>query len=62
MTAKAKYGHSIEFGMRTAEAGVTAVRQGKRVLGFGFIDTEELGFKIAQALLRELNSEAGEAS
>ncbi|MEK8144481.1 SFCGS family glycine-rich protein [Streptomyces sp. M10(2022)] len=39
VTAKAKYGHSIEFGMRTAEAGITAIQQGKRVLGFGFLDT-----------------------
>lgn len=62
VTAKAKYGHSIEFGMRSAEAGVTAIQQGKRVLGFGFLDTEELGFTLAQALKRELGSQTGEAS
>lgn len=51
VTAKAKYGHEIEFGMRSAGAGVTAIQQGKRVLGFGFLDTSELGRQVTEALL-----------
>ncbi|MFJ9410013.1 SFCGS family glycine-rich protein [Streptomyces sp. NPDC101393] len=58
VTAKAKYGHDIEFGMRSPQAGITAVQQGKTVLGFGFLDSEELGFKVAEALLRKLGEAA----
>ncbi|MFE6160696.1 SFCGS family glycine-rich protein [Streptomyces sp. NPDC056486] len=58
VTAKAKYGHDIEFGMRSAQAGVTAVEQGRTVLGFGFLDSEELGFKVTEALLKKLGRTA----
>ncbi|MEV8313547.1 SFCGS family glycine-rich protein [Streptomyces sp. NPDC059900] len=58
VTAKAKYGHEIEFGMRSAQAGVTAVEQGRTVLGFGFLDSEELGFKVTEALLKKLGRTA----
>ncbi|GAB2805826.1 SFCGS family glycine-rich protein [Streptomyces sp. NPDC054796] len=62
VTAKAKYGHDIEFGMRSPRAGVTAVEQGRTVLGFGFLDSEELGFAVAEALLKKLAAaEPGEA-
>ncbi|TFD95160.1 hypothetical protein E3T61_00545 [Cryobacterium lactosi] len=53
VTAKSKYGYEIEFNMRSADAGVTAVQTGKQVLGFGFLDTEELGFRIATALIKK---------
>ena len=53
VTAKAKYGHDIEFGMRSAQAGVTAVQQGRTVLGFGFLDSEELGYAVTEALLKK---------
>jgi uncharacterized protein (TIGR03577 family) len=52
VTAKSKYGYEIEFNMRSADAGVTAVQTGKKVLGFGFLDTEDLGFRIATALIK----------
>lgn len=58
VTAKSKYGYDIEFNMRSADAGVTAVQNGKRVLGFGFLDTEDLGFRVATALLKKLESGA----
>ncbi|MFF0400352.1 SFCGS family glycine-rich protein [Streptomyces sp. NPDC005248] len=58
VTAKAKYGHDIEFGMRSVQAGITAVEQGRTVLGFGFMDTEELGRAIAGALLKKLGEQA----
>jgi uncharacterized protein (TIGR03577 family) len=58
VTAKAKYGHDIEFGMRSVQAGVTAVEQGRTVLGFGFLDSEELGYKVTEALLKKLSGGA----
>jgi uncharacterized protein (TIGR03577 family) len=56
VTARTKYGHDVEFGLRSVQAGVTAVESGRTVIGFGFLDTEDLGFQIARALLRKLES------
>lgn len=58
VTAKSKYGYEIEFNMRSADAGVTAVQTGKRVLGFGFLDTEDLGFRVASALIKKHEASA----
>jgi uncharacterized protein (TIGR03577 family) len=58
VTAKAKYGHDVEFGMRSVDAGVTALREGKRVLGFGFMDVEDLGYRITTEYLQLLEKEA----
>ncbi len=58
VTAKSKYGHDIEFGMRSVDAGVTAVQAGKTVLGFGFLDTYELGHRIATELVRRAGAHA----
>jgi uncharacterized protein (TIGR03577 family) len=52
VTAKTKYGYPVEFGLRSIDAGVTALRQGKRVLGFGFLDSEELGRRITEEYIR----------
>jgi uncharacterized protein (TIGR03577 family) len=52
LTAKTKYGYPCEFGLRSIDAGSTALQQGKRVLGFGFMDSEELGRKITEAYIR----------
>lgn len=48
ITAKTKYGYDVEFGLRSVDAGVTAIRAGKRVVGFGFMDTEELGRRLTE--------------
>ncbi|WP_043263609.1 SFCGS family glycine-rich protein [Streptomyces sp. CT34] len=58
VTARTRYGHDIAFGLRSAQAGVTAVQEGRTVLGFGFLDTAELGFAVAEALLRRLGDPA----
>lgn len=58
VTAKAKYGHEIEFGLRSVDAGVTAVQTGKTVLGFGFLDTHELGLRIARELIKRQEAAA----
>jgi hypothetical protein len=34
--------------MRSIDQGVTAVKEGVKVLGFGFMDVEELGRRIVE--------------
>lgn len=53
LTAKNKYGYSERHGMRSIEEGETAIADGCKVLGFGFMDTEELGRRIAKAYLKK---------
>ena len=48
VTANTKYGYPMEFSLRTIDAGVTAVRNGARVVGFGFLDQEELGKRLTE--------------
>jgi uncharacterized protein (TIGR03577 family) len=43
------YGYTARHGLRTVEAGVTAINEGIQVIGFGFMDTEELGKEITKA-------------
>ncbi|MFC0272620.1 SFCGS family glycine-rich protein [Metabacillus herbersteinensis] len=52
ITAQTKYGYQAHYGMRSIDEGVTAINEGKRVLGFGFNDVEELGKRITEALLK----------
>lgn len=52
ITAQSKYGYPASHGMRSADEGVTALREGKRVLGFGFMDTEELGKRLTEELIK----------
>ena len=51
ITAKTKYGYAVEFGLRSIEAGVTAIKKGARVVGFGFMDKEELGQRLTEAYI-----------
>lgn len=53
LTAKNKYGYSERHGMRSPEEGETAIAEGCKVLGFGFMDTEELGRRIVKAYLKK---------
>ena len=48
LMAANKYGYRCRHSMRSVEEGVTAVREGIQVLGFGFLDTEELGRRITE--------------
>lgn len=52
ITAQTKYGYPAQYGMRSVDEGVTAIREGKKVLGFGFMDSEELGKRITEAYLK----------
>lgn len=59
ITAQTKYGYQAKHHLRTIEAGISALKEGNTVLGFGFMDTEELGRKIVEAYLT-MTSEKGE--
>lgn len=48
ITAKTKYGYPVEYGLRSIDAGVTAIRAGNKVVGFGFMDVEELGRRLTE--------------
>ena len=44
-----KYGYKAKYGMRSIDEGVTAINEGCNVLGFGFMDKEELGERLVEA-------------
>lgn len=52
ITAQSKYGYPAHYGMRSIDEGLTALREGKRVLGFGFMDQEELGKRITEEFIK----------
>lgn len=52
ITAKNKYGYTERHSMRSVQEGVTAIEDGIQALGFGFMDTEELGQKLVEAYNR----------
>lgn len=49
ISAQNKYGYKAKHGMRSIDEGVTAINEGAQVLGFGFMDKEELGERLVQA-------------
>ncbi|RYL97049.1 hypothetical protein EWH99_13540 [Sporolactobacillus sp. THM7-7] len=49
INAHNKYGYPAQYGMLSIEEGENAVKQGKKALGFGFNDVEELGERITLA-------------
>ena len=49
LMASNKYGYKCRHSMRSVDEGVTAVQDGIQVLGFGFMDIEELGTRIVEA-------------
>ncbi|MBW7981653.1 glycine-rich SFCGS family protein [Enterobacillus tribolii] len=53
ITAQTKYGYKARYGMRSIEEGVTAINEGCNVLGFGFMDKEELGQKLVEAYIKK---------
>lgn len=48
ITANTKYGYPSEHHLRTVDAGVAALKKDNKVLGFGFMDTEELGRRLVE--------------
>ena len=57
LAASNKYGWKSKYGMRSVDAACTAVKDGCKVVGTGFLDTEELGEKLVEAW-REANPDA----
>jgi uncharacterized protein (TIGR03577 family) len=53
ITASTKYGYKSRHGMRSIEEGETAIAEGCNVLGFGFMDKEELGERLVKAWLKK---------
>lgn len=53
LAAQNEFGYKATYDMRSVSAGVSAVKNGFEVLGFGFMDTEELGEAIAKALIEK---------
>lgn len=51
ITAQTKYGYKAKHHLRSVDQGVTALKEGNIVLGFGFLDTEELGERIVKEYL-----------
>lgn len=52
ITAQTKYGYPARYGMRSVDEGLTALREGKTVLGFGFNDSEELGRRLTEEFIK----------
>lgn len=48
ITAANKYNYNAKHHLRSIEAGITALKNGAEVLGFGFLNKEELGKKIVE--------------
>ena len=46
--AQTKHGYKAKHHLRSVDAGVTAIKEGYTVLGFGFLDIEELGRRIVE--------------
>ncbi len=52
ITAQSKHGYPAKYGMRSIGEGLTAIREGKKALGFGFMDVEELGSKLTEEVIK----------
>ncbi len=48
LMASNKYGYKGKHHLRSIDEGVTAVKEGNQVLGFGFMDVEELGRRLVE--------------
>ncbi|OOE46785.1 SFCGS family glycine-rich protein [Salinivibrio kushneri] len=58
ITAQTKYGYPCRYGMRSIEEGITAINEGYIVLGFGFMDKEELGEKLVKTFIAKYSLKA----
>jgi len=52
LMAANKYGYKVKHGLRSIDQGVTAIKEGMQVIGFGFLDSEELGRRIVEEYLK----------
>ena len=49
ITAHTQFGWPERHGMRSVQEGITAIEDGNKVLGFGFMDQEALGTALVEA-------------
>lgn len=61
ITAQSKYGYPARYGMFSVDEGVTALRDGMKALGFGFMDKEELGRRLTEEILKIQGADSGNA-
>jgi uncharacterized protein (TIGR03577 family) len=48
LMAANKYGYKAKYGLRSIDQGLTALKEGAKVIGFGFMDSAELGRKLVE--------------
>ena len=48
LMAANKYGWKCQYGLRSTQAACTALRDGCKVVGLGFMDVEELGYELTK--------------
>ncbi len=58
LTASNQFGYPERHGMRSIQEGITAIEDGKTVLGFGFMDKEELGKKLVETFAKKYPDKA----
>ena len=56
LAAANKYGWKIKYELRSVDAACQAVKDGCKVVGLGFLDTEELGQRLVETY-REVNGD-----
>ena len=49
LAAGNKYGYKATYDLRSVDSGVSAIKKGYKVLGFSFLDIEDLGYRIVEA-------------
>lgn len=59
ITAQSRYGYPARYGMFSIDEGVTALREGMKALGFGFMDKEELGRRLTEEIIKMRGEESG---
>ncbi|WP_432403825.1 SFCGS family glycine-rich protein [Wukongibacter sp. M2B1] len=57
LMAANKYGYKAKHHLRSIESGVTAIKEGYEVLGFGFMDVEELGERLVKAYIENIEEQ-----
>ena len=57
ITAQTKYQYPAQYGMRSIQEGITAIQNGKKALGFGFMDSADLGKSLVEAYKKKVNKD-----
>jgi uncharacterized protein (TIGR03577 family) len=55
ITAQTKYQYPAQYGMHSIQEGITAIQNGKKALGFGFMDSADLGKSLVEAYKKKVN-------